>query len=117
MSEKETPFPIPQDVQDKLNTKREERNAEFDRLDSMGIFTTGEIQDKLREQFGTLDIPAEQIEAEEVAETGRNRKLGASVVQATRTSSGRRNVLPALGPRQLNIADGDKRVESAYPQE
>jgi hypothetical protein len=114
MTEQDIKFPVPEDVQRGLDAKRAERDAEFDRLEDMGIFTSREIEDRLRQQFGDLDIPAEQIEAEAAAELERARKAGSAAVKTAKKSNARRRPSPALGPRQLNIADGDKRVEAEH---
>jgi len=89
---------IPVDVAGPIRRQKAEDDREWDRLDSQGIHTGRTI----RQRIGETALTPEDIERKEAA---------GSVKQARKTS---RRKPRALGPRQQNIADGDKRVEAAY---
>lgn len=115
MSTQHENFPIPENAQRQIDATRAAREAEHDRLEDMGIYSGVQINEKLREQFGDLDISPDQIEVEEAEKLRQARveKTAARIGELTTGKKTSRKPRP-LGPMQLDIADGDKRVETVY---
>lgn len=105
-------FEIPPDAKVSLDSKREEYGREFDRLSAQGIFTSAQIREKLAKQGLHPIQTAEEIEAHEVARIASN----AGSLHTEKPSKPKTSKRRSLGPSQLDIADGDKRVESQYDQ-
>ncbi|HEX5395189.1 MAG TPA: hypothetical protein VFW52_02490 [Candidatus Saccharimonadales bacterium] len=99
---------LPKDVKTKLDAERAADNEEFDRLDDQGIYTHEQIRQKIErdKKLGGAVLEEEGIDPPEVARAPR-KKRGKAKTSAHKKPK-------ALGPRQLNIADGDKRVEAEH---
>ena len=101
MPEKETSFPIPLEASEQIETRQAQYAARWGELDRAN-WPPGRIKEKLDKEFPDLRTSA-QIEQEEVEQ-----------ILASAGPAPTRKPKP-LGPRQLNIADGDKRVGDEYP--
>jgi hypothetical protein len=101
-------FLPPGSVEPLIQEIEKEANEQWERLDAQGIYTTGQIRQKIASEIGPIILSAEDIEKKEVNETIKSRAAKSS--GSKNPKKNRRH----LGPRQQNIADGDARVKTEY---